>query len=152
MNDLIVTARRLARATLHKPKQADLKRAVSTAYYALFHALAEQCADLLVGRGRARNTAAWNQVYRALEHGFAKNACRQTAGLGFAREIVDFADMFAKLQDERHRADYDPAARYTRAEAQTFITDAEQAIRAFNASAREDRKAFAVLVLLKRRP
>ncbi|MCY4185677.1 MAG: hypothetical protein OXC82_09925 [Rhodobacteraceae bacterium] len=33
--DLISTARRL----VGKPRQADLKRALSTAYYALFHAL-----------------------------------------------------------------------------------------------------------------
>ena len=32
-----------------RPRQAELRRAVSAAYYALFHTLANSCADLLVG-------------------------------------------------------------------------------------------------------
>jgi uncharacterized protein (UPF0332 family) len=51
---LIVTARKLAKASPKKPRQADLKRAVSTAYYALFHALAKNAADQLVGVAQNR--------------------------------------------------------------------------------------------------
>jgi hypothetical protein len=84
-DDLIVTARRLARANPNRPRQADLRRAVSTAYYAVFHALARQCADRFVGTGHNRSRPAWQQVYRALDHGFAKNACFQAANLGFPK-------------------------------------------------------------------
>lgn len=51
-HDLIETARRLAGANPGQPTptQADLRRTVSTAYYALFHCLAGAAADLLVGR------------------------------------------------------------------------------------------------------
>lgn len=91
-DDLIATARRLARANAKKPRQAELRRAVSTAYYALFHALARNCADLFVGTGDARSKGAWSQVYRALEHGFAKNACVQAAALGFPANVVNAAD------------------------------------------------------------
>ncbi len=55
-----------------RPTQANLRRAVSTAYYAVFHSLAQTAADMLIGRKR---TSDWHQVYRALEHGNAKNAC-----------------------------------------------------------------------------
>ena len=44
-----VQARRLALAGPRRPRQADLRRAVSTAYYALFQAMAKDCADVLVG-------------------------------------------------------------------------------------------------------
>ena len=72
--DLIQTARRLAQPGAAQPTQADLRRAVSTAYYALFHCLAATAADLLTGSSRSPE---WHQVYRALEHGKARSACRQ---------------------------------------------------------------------------
>jgi hypothetical protein len=52
--ELIITARMLARAGSRRPRQADLKRAISAAYYALCHALAKDAADRLVGAGRER--------------------------------------------------------------------------------------------------
>ena len=74
---LIVTARKLAHASTQKPRQADLKRAISTAYYALFHAMAKNAADLLVGVGSNRPDKAWTQTYRALQHGMPRApACR----------------------------------------------------------------------------
>ena len=54
-------------------QQARLRRAISTAYYAMFHALAKSNADALIGSTpQSRGLAAWSQVYRALEHGFVK--------------------------------------------------------------------------------
>ena len=49
--------------------QASLRRAISTAYYAVFHSLARIAADLIVGTDR---NEAWHQAHRALEHGSAK--------------------------------------------------------------------------------
>lgn len=149
--DLLVTARRLAKANPKRPRQADLRRSVSTAYYAVFHALAHQCADRLVGTGGKRSEPAWQQTYRALEHGFAKDACFKARNLGFPQEIVDFGDAFAQLQEERHKADYDPFIKYSRAEVFLHISHADQAIRSLNSATRRDQQAFAVLVLLKRR-
>lgn len=76
-HELIETARRLAGANPGQPRstQADLRRTVSTAYYALFHCLAGAAADLLAGR--ASRGSDWDQVYRALEHGKARRACQQ---------------------------------------------------------------------------
>jgi uncharacterized protein (UPF0332 family) len=150
--DLIVTARRLARAGPKKPRQADLRRAISTAYYALFHALAKEAADLLVGAGAMRAEKAWVHAYRALEHGFAKNACKEAKNLGFPPGIAVCANDFVELQEARHRADYDPAARFSRAEALGWVARAEAAIRELRAEPRRDRKAFAVHLLLRRRP
>jgi hypothetical protein len=125
--------------------------AVSTAYYALFEALARECADSLVGTGRARGTSTWGQVYRALEHGFAKNACSQAKNLSLPASIVASADTFTALQEQRHQADYDPTARFSRADVIDLINSAETAIRSLRSATRVERRDFAVLVLLRRR-
>jgi uncharacterized protein (UPF0332 family) len=151
-SDLITTARKLAQASAKKPKQSDLKRAVSTAYYALFHALAQDNADLLVGKaGPNRPKKAWNQVYRALSHAAAKTACDQLRALNFPAEIVACGDAFIARQQARHDADYDPDHRITRADALSSVDLAEEAIGGLRACGRKDRLAFAVHVLFRKR-
>jgi hypothetical protein len=151
-DDLIATARLLAGAGSRRPRQVDLKRAISTAYYALYHAMAGDAADLLVGKRSSRSTGAWVQVHRALEHGFAKDACKKARSQGFTLGICSCADAFVKLQEARHEADYNPIHRVYRADAVAAITLAEQAIKDLRSSTRSDRTAFAVHVLLKKRP
>ncbi|MFN3459658.1 MAG: hypothetical protein ACK4ZN_01475 [Oceanibaculum sp.] len=151
--DLINTARDLIRTKPGKPSQANLKRAVSTAYYAVFHCLARTCADLLIGSaGAARNAGAWQHVYRALEHGTAKNACVNQAVIGrFPIAVQNFAAVFVALQEKRHSADYDPAAQYYKSAVRQDIDDAHAAITAFEAAPAQDKRAFAALVLFKGR-
>src|SRR5215207_8379980 len=74
--DFLSTAQLLATSRRGRPTQVNLRRAISTTYYALFHAVARNCADLVAGgQTSARSKHAWRQVYRALEHGAAKTAC-----------------------------------------------------------------------------
>ncbi len=151
-NDFLAVAGLLAAASPGKPRQAELRRAVSTAYYALFHALANDAADLLVGTGKSRATRAWQQTYRALDHGFAKTACSQARALGFQEPIVTCARNFIDLQQRRHSADYDPQHRLSRSDALAAIALAETAITALQTTPRPDRRAFAIQLLLRRRP
>ncbi|MYC32883.1 MAG: hypothetical protein F4X64_06865 [Chloroflexi bacterium] len=66
-DDLLDVARRLAEGN---PSQTDLRRAISSVYYALFHAIAQSNADTLVGDAPlVRDPDAWRQAYRALDHG-----------------------------------------------------------------------------------
>lgn len=148
---MIVTARKLAKSSPKKPRQADLKRAISTAYYALFHALAKDAADMLVGVGSNRPDKAWTHIYRSLEHGAAKSACEAVRNLGFPQSIVTCADAFVTLQQKRHDADYNPEHRVLRADAVAAIRLAEKALRDLKATPKKDRKAFAVQLLHKRR-
>jgi hypothetical protein len=93
-----------------KPKQIFLRRAYSTLYYAMFHSLANCCANQLIGR-RGANTSkhAWLQVYRSLDHGHARKQCENKGTLRkFPNGIADFGTMFVAMQIKRHRADYDP--------------------------------------------
>ena len=148
---MIETARGLTGLDPRRPTQANLRRAVSTAYYAVFHSLARTAADMLIGRKRGD---AWHQVYRALEHGRAHSAClNKHAMRGFSSAIHDFADTFVALQAARHRADYALEGRnYHRLDALAAIDRAENAIGLLEQAKIQDRRGFATHVLFKRRP
>ena len=140
-DDLIATARLLAQTGTGRPRQSNLNRSVSTSYYALFHALAREVADLLVGTGAVRGSRAWTQAYRGIEHGFARNACREARSAGFPPAIQRCAELFLMLQEARYSADYDPNNRLTRAEALRWIDRAVEAIRSLHSATRADRRA-----------
>ena len=132
-----------------KPKQADLRRAVSSAYYAVFHALARTCADVLIGKTKSRRpNKAWVEVYRGLDHGIVKNACEAASRVAFPQEIQDFADAFHQLQMARLGADYDPMVRVSKTEAIGYIVLAEDSIAALEAAPYNDKLAFAAWVLI----
>lgn len=152
-DDLLKTAERLVDSGPGKPKQSDLRRAVSTTYFAMFHTLAKCCADVVVGSsGSQRSPEAWQQVYRALEHGFAKNSCSNKMMMSkFPREIQDFAHAFVEMQIKRHQADYDPNEKFFKSAVLVDIGLIELIIQSFKRAALKDKRAFAVLVLLKSR-
>ncbi len=75
----------------------------------------------------------------------------QAKNLGLPAGVIAFADAFAALQEQRHLADYDPAARFSRAEVIDLINSAETAIRSLRSATRTERRDFAVLVLLRHR-
>ena len=152
--DLIASARRLLGKTRRGPsRQSDLKRAISTAYYAMFHALCWNCADCLIGKTQSsRSKHAWRQAYRAVEHGFSKNQCKNKSILEqFPKEIEDFANQFVALQEKRHQADYDPFSRFTRNDVITSIEAAEIGIRKLQAATIKDKRAFAAWTAMKNR-
>jgi hypothetical protein len=154
---LVESARKLVRREERgKPRQTDLRRAVSTAYYALFHELSSACANCLVVRkAQARTRRAWAQAYRALQHRRVKEVC--TAG-GNGRvekafrkspdELQAFGQAFVDLQKKREEADYDPLApRLTISEVQDIIDQAEQTIKDFRAADLADKRAFCSFVV-----
>ena len=149
-HDLTQTARRLAEPGAAQPTQADLRRAVSTAYYAQFHCLAGTAADLLAGG--SPDSPEWRQVYRALEHWKARSACRQQAVLRtFPKEIHAFAETFVDLQDARQQADYAHEGEYSEPDVLATINTVEDVIVEFEKADVRHRRSFAVHVLFKRR-
>lgn len=148
---LLDTAEALARRT-RVPRRADLRRAVSTAYYALFHALASEVADRLVG-ARRRFTPAWVRVYRALEHGTVRDRLERFASEKTTSEGLRLLCVtFAQLQSERHHADYDPLARFRREDVLGSLARCRSALRALAAADREERLELATRVLFRDRP
>ena len=62
-----------------QPGTAALRRAVSTAYYAMFPALAASNADALMGTPNDElTTDAWVQIYRGLNHNQARPSFNRT--------------------------------------------------------------------------
>lgn len=119
-SDLLLIAHQLASGLVGsrrgRPRQAELRRAVSTAYYALFHTLARCGADLVAGSTKQhRSQSAWQQTYRALDHGETRKRCAPPTRLAeFPIGIQDFAASFVRMQRLRHWADYDPLSMFKR--------------------------------------
>ena len=152
--DLTDSARKLlGKGQMGPPRQSDLKRALSTAYYAMFHALCWNCADSFIGKTKAsRSQPAWKQAYRAIEHGFAKHQCKNNSVMEkFPTGIQDFANQFVELQEKRHQADYDPFSKFTRHDVLTAIDAAVVAIGKLQASNIKDKRAFAAWTVMRNR-
>ena len=134
-----------------RPRQEPLKRAVSSAYYAMFHALCRSNADAIVGRrDSAVSSLAWNRTYRALDHRQAKNRLERVKQQ-LPIQARNFAIRFAILQDLRHSADYDPDSTFERVEVIYLLDTANTAIEDFMRMPGNDRRAVAALVLLQER-
>ena len=147
--DLIETARGLTELSPRRPSQANLRRAVSTAYYALFHSLGATVADALMGK---RRNDAWHQTYRALEHGSARRACQNMQAMReFPLGIQDFAKAFSDLQRVRHQADYALDGRYCKPDVLAEFDKADAAIAWLEEADMQQRRRFAAHVLFKRR-
>lgn len=151
--DLVAVSNRLT-ATPHpdtQPSQDSLRRAISTAYYAMFHALARSNADCLAGTPHDPLTEhAWSRIYRGLNHNTARRNLLQDRSL-FSLHVQQFADVFAQLQDQRHRADYDPDRSFSRPQALYWIERAESAIDNFMRTDADERKIVAIQSLIGRR-
>lgn len=161
---LLTTARLLlGEKNLGAPSQVRLRRAVSTAYYALFHSIARAAADAFVG-ARHRRTAAYETVYRGFEHSQMRKGCEEidkptlkakTKGaLGAEHaspEIRDVANAFVTLQQRRHWADYSALGRITRAEALDLVGLAAFAAGQLSVAQPVERRNFLAFLLLDTR-
>jgi uncharacterized protein (UPF0332 family) len=120
------------------PRQAYLRRAVSTAYYAVFHALLGRVANSFV---KAEFRKSQTLFYRAIEHKTAKTRCMKSGKAildlpeknffgftSFPDEVRDFANEFVRLQELRHSCDYDPDFKIAKARVVDAIAKAREAI------------------------
>lgn len=140
-----------------RPRHAVLRRAVSTAYYAVFHGLLGQVAICFVPGtdGKARTL-----FYRALEHTRTRERCRRAGQKPLPKNEQDFfefthfpdqlrffADGFVELQDLRHSCDYDPEFTIAKAEAQEAVASAKQTLsHLWNADASSQRLFLSYLL------
>ncbi len=112
--------------------------------------MAECCADEFFNRNR-RGQPGWVRIYRALNHRQAQESCRSKETRSFPLEIRDFASRFIDLQDQRHRADYDPVATFYKSDVQRLIVDTRAVLDEFERADRRERRSFAALVLFRAR-
>ena len=129
----------------------SVRRSVSTAYYAMFHALAASNADCLVGSPQGSlDHHVWLRIYRGMDHRDARQNLNQDRQR-FSPPVQRFIDTFGELQDARHAADYDPSRVVTPSEATHWIGRAGAAITEFVQVDRSERTAVAIQALIKRR-
>jgi hypothetical protein len=135
--DLLVQARHLATKDVGMPEQASLRRAVSTAYYALFHLFVSEASALLT----SGDSKLQHLVARAFDHSDMHKACSTFARSGrlpplvgahygsltLPPELRAVAQAFVDLQGARHDADYATHRGWTRTEALTEVERAEKA-------------------------
>ena len=134
-----------------QPAQAAIRRAISTAYYAMFHALARNNADVLMDAPNDQLTAeSWIAVYRGLDHGHARARLQQNRPK-LSADAQNFAKAFSDLQGERHNADYNPVTTFTAESATTWLDKAETAITDFLQISQSERAAIAILTLVRTR-
>lgn len=149
-DDLLDIAADLARLEEGKPRQTSLRRAVSSAYYALFHALAALCANKLVGYSKPWNVYA--PIYRTLDHGRAKDVFKRMLA-GYGADISAIGQTFILLQEQRHTADYDPSPfRVGRSETLDLIEQARQAISRLDTLPEDQRLVIATQLIARTRP
>ena len=154
--DLVTQARRLATLDPKRPNQANLRRAVSSAYYALFHCLADDGAKRL-SRAPAKSPL-WQLVQRKYDHKAMKEIslafvqAREWVGnatVSVPADLRSVADSFVYLQEERHDADYNLQDRFTRTRALEAVERAEIALTTWSRVRRaEEAKLYLLTMLL----
>ena len=133
------------------PSGEHVRRAISNAYYALFHALAESNAAVLIGSPPDPAAApAWSRIYRGLDHSTARREL-QRHRQEFSPPARHFTDTFEAMQEFRHSADYDPAVGFTAHEASIYMDQTEAAILNFLQVPRSERTYIATLTLVRPR-
>ena len=132
-----------------RPRQVMLKRAVSTAYYAMFHALSGSNADTLIGTApTGLDISLWLKIYRTLDHREAKDRLASYRQQNPVPDIQNFASVFSSTQAQRHNADYNPLRSFSRSEVDRLIARAEAATVAFRKLTAQQRRALATPLLL----
>ena len=145
------------------PSEANHRRAISAAYYALFHLLTVAGARTLAAglpppvQARVRRTAQHTPMPRLCE---MITSAGPTAPNGFsglltpplAQELINVANAFSIMQDARHIADYDLDAPLPRSEAKRLCDLTRQAFQGWSTIAAEpNTQVFLTALLLSER-
>jgi uncharacterized protein (UPF0332 family) len=158
-SDLIALATKIVELDPKRPRQANLLRAVSTAYYAVFHYLIDEACCVQIGTQNSQKEHRY-ALARAFAHTSMKDACKSFNGgtlkeaiiKGMPRdenghypipvEIRDIAGTFVELQEMRHQADYDLSEQFRKADVLKLIEQAKSHIEKFQALAVSDTRKF----------
>ena len=163
--DLLAQARSLATSDPNRPKQANLRRAVSSAYYALFHFLTEEAAKNFIGAGQ-QDRMRRDLARRAVAHTRLKDVCQEflkpkprdllkpywpSTGTPGSNDMGTVCDNLMNLQVLRHIADYDFSVSVSRSQALDACEKTKEAMDSWNkvkASHPDVVALFAMCVLL----
>ncbi len=159
--DLLSQAEDLAKRESKRPKQASLRRSVSSAYYAVFHLLIDAASRFVI---RGDRVSLRHTVARSFDHGEMKHAANtfrsgtlpsvllRAVPEPIPVELKRLCRNFIDLQQARHEADYDLARTFTRRDALELTRRAHQSFQAWQTVAGSQAgEAFLVALLLRRK-
>ena len=128
--------------------QAEYRRAISTAYYAVFHTVMKAAADHYIGTANHKS-AEYAQAYRQIDHGVLRNVCadykkpkNQAAVEPTDIDMRAFAKAVVELQQRRHSADYEPILNLSVRDTRAVVASARDAIDRFRGLPRDQRLKF----------
>ena len=160
---LFEQADKLVGPSAGRPRQVDIRRAISASYYAIFHAIITAAVDQFIGVTN-RDQSRYGLVYRSVNHAWLRDLCKEVQKptlsnkfkpyappQGFGPNITDFAAAVVELQERRHSADYDVMIRMNRSDAVVAIATARAALDRFDKASGEQRLAFLSLLLFQPR-
>lgn len=133
--------------------QAEYRRAISTAYYAVFHTVLRSVADHYIGRGSPERLE-YKLAYRHIDHSTLSQVCTE-----FKKRLVPddllhqdlraFASAVVELQSRRHRADYDPDLDLRASDTRAAVRSARDAIDRFRRLQQDQRLKFLFHLMVK---
>lgn len=146
--DLLDQAEHLSQKEPTRPKQASLRRAVSAAYYSVFHLLTDSAARWLVRGADASRPAQRAILQRTFVHGHMKGVCAPWWGTKqrgavhedwqdavgasvLSEDLQRVADAFVELHQARHEADYNVGRNFTRPDVRDLVRRAKEAFEAW---------------------
>lgn len=145
------------------PRQVDLRRAISSAYYGIFHATLTAAADHFVGTTK-RSTTEYALVYRSIDHRSLRTLCSQVVKPtlpasflpygprnAFGPDVRAFAAAVIELQEKRISADYDPLIRIKSSDALLAVSVARSAVARFRSTSARRRVAFLTFLVFPKR-
>jgi len=133
------------------PTEYDCRRAVSTAYYSLFHFIADRAVHQLAFNSSPEFQ---KRVHRSIDHNRIESYCNFLTNQAQPadQKIFTFAGMFKTLKEQRHTADYDfYSMSPSKQEAQIAISSAESATVLFSQATQIGRSDFVVGIMTKAR-
>jgi hypothetical protein len=135
-DELLEDARHLAAKGVSENRASCMRRAVSTAYYAVFHLLVEDfVANWPFADQRARLARMFDHK-RMREAAFTPSDVKNPTTAEAA--LVDVKTAFRQLQADRHRADYDLAWNIVATDLTSAITLADDAFTKWRSIRAED--------------
>ena len=147
----------LSTTTVTPAMGVDLRRAVSAAYYALFHYLSEAAVRQVAPQ---MTEPIANRVHRWIDHSELKKICREFAavplrpplsellGASASDDMQTVAVNLAKLQEAKHSADYDLGYQLDCVQAVDLVKLAVTAMAAWNRMAPSAESNIFILSLL----
>jgi uncharacterized protein (UPF0332 family) len=161
--DLIAQAELLLKVSKKKPNQANLRRSISAAYYALFHFLISEASSRILPQ---RSAVLRQAISRSISHADIKNVCDQLIkkDLQTMKQQVrsmlprlptalirSLCESFIDLQQSRHAADYDLGTAVKKLKAEESVKRAQNAIASWRHVPDQEKEILLVLVLFQSR-